>query len=276
MIENTVKRIPAPLLLFIIGFIVALLPFFIIQHFSSAKSKLKDAYENYISGEKAETIAERQNAFNKALTLYSQLETEYQPYYGNGKLFYDIANTYFQLGQYPRAVYYYNQALVLMPRNEAVKQNLKVALTKLNLTPASDDSIFRSIFFFHYLLSLPERFEAFFFLGCLVIGFLSAYIWKKINWIKNCLIVFSLLCCIFLLSILYSIYLSPIEGVVIRSTSLYRDAGYQYAKVQEEPVLAGSKVEVLGVPEDGKWLKILSSDGTLGFIPGESIKIIKS
>lgn len=239
-----------------------------------AKAQLKEAYAHYVKGEKATTIGERRDAFNQALSLYTDLETKCDTKFGTGKLYYNIANSYFQLGEYSWATLYYYRAIGLRPRNEKIEQNLDVTLNKLGVVKKKDVSVFKKIFFFHHYLSPPERLQLFFVFA--IVGVLSSsfYIWIGQGWQKRVGVVATILSLAILLSLGYSHYLTPIEGVIVRSTALYRDAGEHYAKVIEEPVLSGNKVEVLDVLQGGRWLKVMTPEGNLGYIPQEAIRVI--
>lgn len=87
--------------------IAALSALFVSKFYNAEKKELTDADSSYIEGEKATTLAKRQEKFNQALSLYMNLEEEYAPTHGDGKLYYNIGNTYFQLQEYPRALLYH-------------------------------------------------------------------------------------------------------------------------------------------------------------------------
>lgn len=234
---------------------------------------LKEAQANYAAGEKAPTITQRKEAFNQALTLYTKIEGNTSSN-NNGKVYFDIANTYFQLEEYPMAILYYYRALALRPGDEKVRQNLTITLNKLGLAGPSKPSIFDQLFFFHTQYSLPERLQLFFIFGLALLGCASAYIWQPQRWLKHAMLVLGTLCTLFLLSACYTRYFSSIEGVMIHTTSLYRDAGEQYSKVSEKPVLPGAKVKVLEVLQNGAWLKILTPTDEVGYIPANVIRVI--
>jgi len=265
----------------ILGIIIAAIVYFITNGLpvhvpeKDPSSLLKEAFTSYSAGEKGTTVAERKNDFNAALNIYKQLDKEYSPNYGNGRLYYNIANTYFQLGEYPWAILYYNRALALMPRNEKVQHNLAIALGKLNLPSAPEtNKTFRHLFFLHYDLSLPERLQGFFISGLILLLFISMFIWWRKSWIKYVIFLSGIVCLLFLLSVGYTRYLEPVKGVLVKAASLYRDAGTQYAKVIPKPLPAGEKVEVLESREDGHWLKILSPNGEVGYVPMDAIRLI--
>lgn len=236
--------------------------------------RVQEADKNYHLGESAATIMERQTAFNSALKLYLTLEEGYQPRYGNGKLYYDIGNTYFQLGQYPWAVLYYQRAKALMPREKKVQSNLATTLDKLALPRSDVSSVFGNIFFFQTYLSLPERLQLFFIFSFATCVFYSVFIWRSYIWLRTCAFIALGFVALMLLSLGYTRYFSPIEGVIVHSVDLRRDAGINYAKVGELPVAAGTTVEVLGDVSEGKWFKVAVPNGDFGFIPQESIRLM--
>jgi len=266
-----------PLLLLIVLLIAGA----VLSHFVYEQSEkmdrletLENAYKGYVQGESADSLGERENAFNQSLQYYTDLERDFHPEYGNGKLYFDIGNTYFQLADYPFAVLYYYKAQKLMPRADVVERNLKTALGKLGIAQGSEESVFQNLFFFHFILSVPERLQLFTLFSFIAFLFFSIFIWSRKQAFKTIGKVASFVALLFFGSFLYSHYLSPIEAVVVKSSALYRDSGYQYAKVQEEPVLSGRKVEVLDVIDNGAWLKIRLEGGELGYVPQESIRII--
>lgn len=240
----------------------------LLWQFLAHQPTMEEAYQSYKEGETATTISARKSAFNKSLSIYNQLDKTYNPEMGNGKLQLNLGNTYFQLEEYPLALYYYYKAQQLRPHDKTLAQNIQTTLLKLNLKP-QDSSFLPPVFTF----SLPMRLRLFFFSALALLATLSAYIWYGHSTLKNLIFLFSLSSLLFLGSAFYSRYLSPAEAVVIESVMLYRDAGFQYARVKEEPVPAGTVVKVIEPVDDGKWLKI-SADGTLGFVPWSSLKLL--
>lgn len=258
------------LILFLLAII--LIPSLKIQ--KDADTILQEALSHYQGGEESKTIASRKENFNTALQNYLNLEKNADPKFGNGKLYYNIANSFFQLSEYPWAVLYYNKAINLMPRNEEVRRNLSIALNKLNLPKLEENNVYHSLFFFHYLLSVPEQLQSFFISGLLLLALLSLYIWKWHPLIKYGIALAGAVCFIFLLSLSYAHYIEPVQGVMVQASALYRDAGMQYAKAVIKPVPAGLKVDVLNSKDQGQWLKIVTPDGNLGYVPMESIRLI--
>lgn len=238
------------------------------------KEELNEAQASYLAGENATTMAEREDAFNRALSLYSKLEQDYHPEFGNGKLYFNLANAFFQVRAYPMALFYYYKSAALRPRDDKVQHNLMLTKEKLGIMDEKVPSAFEKIFFFHNFLSLPERLQLFFVLSILLLIFGFSYLWTQQRWVKTGIGVLLVFWSVMLLSIGYTRYISPLEGVLVQSTDLYRDAGLQYAKVSEKPLFSGSKVEVLDIWPNGKWLKIITPEGEVGYVPNTAIRLI--
>jgi tetratricopeptide (TPR) repeat protein len=232
-------------------------------HFSDSRAAKADRF--YRNGEIAENIAERKKAFNEALTIYMQLESDFNPDFGNGKLYYNLGNTYFQIEEYPWAVLYYLKSQALMPREKRVETNLALARSKLSL-PQADTTL--------SVMSLPERLQIFSALAVVSLLLISAWIWTENRWFKNTGFIAIALAGLILLSLGYTHYLSPLQGVLVQASDLYRDAGIQYAKVGKEPLPAGSTVEILGSHPNGKWFKVLAANDAIGYVPQDAIRAV--
>lgn len=263
-----------PLFFITIMFIIALFVFASLFFPGEKNPDAAAADASYSQGEKAVTIAERKEAFNHALELYSQLDEAFSPRFGTGKLDYNIGNTYFQLEEYPLAILHYYRAQFLMPRNEAVLRNLAMAQQKLGLRIPFESSAFDKIFFFHYSFSLPERLQMFFVLGLTLLLLGVVFLWNPIVWLKRLMIIVTVCTAALFLSVQYTHYLSIVEGVMMHTSILYSDAGLQYDKIKGAPIPAGAKVHVLNADQEGTWLKIMSPDGTIGFVKQDVIRII--
>lgn len=236
--------------------------------------RVGEADSQYVAGETAATIAERKEAFNRALELYSNLETDYDPKLGTGRLYYNIANTYFQLEEYPLAILYYQRAKLLLPRDHVVDANLAAAQTKLNIAAKADKNAFSRLLFFHFYLSKPERLQLFFIFSAAVLICFVAYLWVPKRVLRILTILFLSVAILFSLSLAYSYYFSDVEAVMIHSSILRRDAGVQYAKVTTQPIPAGTKVDVLELYPDRNWFKIATPSREVGYVPQDSLRII--
>ncbi len=233
-----------------------------------------EAFRAYREGEKAKTPVEREDAFRRSLSLYKQLSIDYPAPHGTGALYYNIANTYFQLGQYPASVLYYYKALKLDPWNDQAWGNLQVALRKLQQDPPAERSIWTTILTPSLGLSEPQRFQMFFYFSLAVLILASCYIWKGIPSLKMYAWLAGICAILMLASLFLSTFVEPTEAVVLRPTLIYRDAGKQYARVLETPLPEGMKLEVIDLVDEGRWAKVRTAQGTLGYVPVDRIGVI--
>jgi len=235
--------------------------------------KIKLAEDNYNQGVSAKTIYDRKVAFNSALNMFLELELDYHPEFGDGRLYFDIGNTYFQLEEYPLAIYYYSKAEKLMPRDERVQHNLTIARDKLSIAkPSSND--FMQFFFLSSFISLPERLQIFFLASIIAIFLCSRWLWTRKRFYRNSAILALSVVAIAILNVGITRYFSPVHAVLIHASELRRDAGTAFAKVGDLPIYAGTTVEVLETAKDAHWLKIVAPNGDFGFIPQESARIL--
>lgn len=231
---------------------------------------LKEAQNLYRAAEEAVTVNERKELFNQALEKYLVLEKAYQPVFGNGKLFYNIGNTYYQLEEYPLSILYFERAKKLNPRNLRIQENLSIAQNKIQLP---NDPFSPSFYDFSFF-SLSEKL---FFLGVLALILTlmgSLWIWKQKKMIASLSLPFIFLFLLIGVSVMYTAYISPVYGILIKATSLYRDAGEQYAPIAEKPFPPGSKAEVLDQKNEGRWLKVRMQDKTIGYTSLDTIRLI--
>ena len=180
-----------------------------------------------------------------------------------------MGEIFFQLEQYPWATFYFYQARALMPRNQIVSDNLQDSLAKLNLESKPTDSIFRQIFFFHTYFSLPERLQILSFFTGLLFVVASLFLWKRYRFLKGVIAASFFVWFLFFCSVLYTKYFEPLEGVVVKSSMLYRNANRDAATVMKAVFLEGSKEEILDVVKGGEWLKIRTANNKIGFIPSD-------
>ena len=264
-------KINHPLIWFGVGVSVIVAIYFLLSSLSTVDQDLTLAEANYKKAETASTLVEREDGFNQSLQIYKKLEKDYSPTLGNGKLYFNIANIYFQLGQYPLAVAYYLRAQNLMPKNEKVEFNLKITQNKLGVQSVKKTSIFDRIFIFHNF-SMPQKLQALFVLSTIAFILGSCFFWYPFHGLKTITFIVTVALLLLLLSLFYTYYLAPSVGVILKANELYQDAGTQYSKVLSSPLLPGTEVDVTGV--SGKWLKIKTADGVVGYIPYDSILIV--
>ena len=234
------------------------------------QTQLNEAYASYMQGANADTVPEQEAAFNRALKLYAQLEQE--P--GNGKLFYNMANIYYELGEYGWAIYYYRQAQQLLPRNDQIRQQLTRTLIKQGLMPPMEKPVAQNVLYWQYKMSQSERILLFVALFSLTLFLASLLVWIRREPVK---ILFGLVasCSALVLgSILYAQYFAPFEAIVVGAYGIYHAPSEESAIVSGEPLIPGTSIEVRAMIDDGSWLRISTPSGQTGYLPSEAARIV--
>ncbi len=228
------------------------------------------AYLKYREGERASNPVERREAFNEALFLYLRME----PDSPSAELCFDIANTYYQLNEFGYAVLYYNKALKENPRFEQARDNLQIALHKINMPSDKPGFLQNYLLFPHYMMSHNEKAITVLLLLFFAFGLLSVHIWVPQDFIKKVAYVALWVALLFFTSIMWADYFTSPRAIVVRPVALRRDAGNEYAPVVGPPALVGTKLIVQGVESDGNWLKVRTSSGEEGYISKEHARVI--
>lgn len=231
---------------------------------------LKRAYDSYNAGVAAQTVGEKEQDFNHALHLYSQLESE--P--GDGKLLYNIANTYFQLEQYGWAILYYLKAQKLLPRDDRIQFQLALAQARQHLPIDPGNKWKNRLFYWHLKLSQSERIQLFLLLSTVTALLASIWIWRKSGTFRIFTLLTGVGMGVVLFSILHFQYFAPVEGVMVKAFGLYHGPSEEYALVSDEPFIPGTELTVENVVENGLWLKVQTASGRVGYVPSDVIRII--
>lgn len=226
---------------------------------------LQEANASLLQGEKATRFEERKEALNHALYLYLQVAgASPSPF-----LFRVIGDCYFQLGEYAWATLYYEKSLVLDGQDTLAVVHLEQAQKKLGISSGNDKNRF------DHRLSELARQKSVLYAG-FVIAFLSLSlsVWQSRPFFRK--IAFSCSFLFFLLLVNFAgfYYSSPLEGIVVTPTGFYRGPNEAEPQLSSIPLFAGSKVNLLQMTPDGKWLKIENGPGMIGYIPTLSVRII--
>lgn len=258
-------------LLLALAILILLKEFFEQKNLQNQLNQIEEAYQK---GEKAKTLNERKKVFNTALEGYMQLEKEYDPKYGDGKFYYNLGNTYFQLEEYPLAILNYEKGINLLSDATKAEANLAIARQKLGIVEKKEPPVFEYLLFLQKW-PLPFRLQLLSVCSLLLFLTLSVNLWRAVPGLKSILFVLGIIFLALLGSVAYSRFFASVHAIVIRPGYIYRDAGMQYAKVKEDPLTPGVKVQILGYsPEDGGWMKIMAPQNEFGFIKGADVQII--
>lgn len=216
------------------------------------EGQLQQFYEAYRAGEKSPTIAGREEHFNKALKALEAVQID------SGEYYYDIGNSYFQLEQYPWALFYYLKAEQLLPRDGVVKSNIAATLQKLELKANPPKTAIP--------LSLPEELYITQVIILLTTLLFSCRIWMVHRWLQLLSKAFLALTFLCLMLLFFQHYFTSERAVLSTAAILYKNPGTQYERVFLEPLPPGTLLQIVGEAEQGVWTKVVNSEGNAGFI----------
>ncbi|NGX57580.1 MAG: hypothetical protein K940chlam3_00473 [Chlamydiae bacterium] len=177
----------------------------------------------------------------------------------------NIGNVFFELQQYPWAILYYARALKEDPDNVLAQKYLDLAITKLPID---------STFTLEARMSQKIIFYFFFLFLCLSFLTASIYIWFQHKLWLVPLAGFAVICLGFLFYATWNQYFTPLPAIMVKSSALYKGEGQKFGVVGDEPLFAGSSVQVVEVSEQSNWLKVETHDGFIGYLPIKSLRIL--
>lgn len=237
-----------------------------------AASNVVEAYQKYTEAERTKEPEEQKKLYNEALALYLQSE----PQEPSAKFCYNLANTYFQLGEYGYAILYYYKALKVSPRDTKVEYNLQIAMQKAGVSEPPASFFKDVVLYFHYKISHNEKIVICLGLFLLVFVLFSLHIWssRSFGLYKRVALWMAVIALAFVLSLFWAEYLTPPVAVIVQPATVRIDAGPEYAAVPNAVAIPGVKVEVLASVNHGAWLRVRLPSGAQGYIGKEYVRII--
>lgn len=240
-----------------------------ISTFASAQN---DAQAMWNSGNEAFSKGEWQSA----LEFYRNIENSGLQ---SSKLYYNIGNTFFKMGETGQAILYFERALKLDPSNQDAKNNLSIA-SQMVLDKIEDVPDFFIATWTHSLrdsMSADGWAVLTLLLAVIIAALLIAVRRTSSEGVrKSCFIISCILCiiiiCTFLFSISNKTAVTNQENAIVTSPvssvkSSPAEGGTSIFVLHE-----GTKVEILD--NLGEWTKIELADGRQGWISAGTITII--
>jgi tetratricopeptide (TPR) repeat protein len=243
-----------------------LIHFLILFFLPLGAESIMEAQHAYEKGLQATTFALREEAFNQALTLFHQIPQNHER---SSDLNRAIGDTYFQLEAYPWAILYYQRAIFSNDRSNTLLLNrLNKAYQALG-TPAPPLNLPHQSF-----LPSTTLYQLLFWSIFFTLIILSVTIWNNSRKLRYAALFSTAIIFLLLGNIIISYYLSPIEGIIVSSTGFYRAPSLGQPQLLEDPLFAGSKVQILQAASNGEWIKITLPSGLVGYVPFENMRII--
>jgi hypothetical protein len=203
------------------------------------------------------------------LERYSSEEDDYS----KGTLASEIGSAYYSLQQYPWAFLFFLRAHSYQPRSYAIKEQLYSTADALGITifPGS----LKKQLLLRPFLSKNERVYSFAGLTLFAIGLfvLSWSLQKKRQQLQVMAIASAVMALCIASIVLIDRFFVPEEAVVVAPTLLLLQP--QEKALSSGKILApGDVTVVLEILDQGKWLKIKTDDGNIGYVFYPSIRII--
>lgn len=215
--------------------------------------------------------------FKQAISLYEEIIKGNQH---SASLYFNLGNSHYKLGEIAPSIYYYEKALILSPADSEILNNLGFAqnmtLDAIQSLPETDLSRF-----YHqwvYSLNLDGwAYAGVVFMVLFVAGFILFKISirpnkKRLAFIGSFLALFLSILSSFFAYLQYRDYKSDQPAIVFSEEVIVRsepnNAAPEAFRLHE-----GTKVQL--EEELNDWQKVRLEDGQLGWLPSNSIRVIK-
>jgi tetratricopeptide (TPR) repeat protein len=234
------------------------------------------ANESFRQANSTRDSDQAEKLYEKAILNYEKIID--QGHIENAKLYYNLANAYFLIGQFGKAILNYRKAEKIDDSDGDIQKNLAFARSKrVDKVPLKTEKrVLQTLFFWHYDFSLKTKFL----LTCILFGLVCVSIVVAI-WFgrNNTFIVSAIICTIlmfcFLSSVVveYKTHTGRISGVITAKEAVARQGdGQNYPPSFKEPLHEGTEFDLLEKRPD--WYHIKLSDDSDGWIPEDSAELI--
>jgi tetratricopeptide (TPR) repeat protein len=195
----------------------------------------------------------------------------------NGKLYYNVGNAYFRIGDTGRAILNYKRAELFMRNDGNLRQNLDYARNRRadRIELRQKEKVLKTLFFIHY--DIPPRMKLIIFaisFGVLWVS-AAARLFRRFGWLKIAIAVSAVASAVFLASLMVdatSLARTP-EGVITAEETIGRmgDAD-TYQPSFKEPLHAGSEFRL--IEKRPGWWRIELESGDRTWIPEGAAELV--
>jgi len=220
--------------------------------------------------------AYNEGLYDSAINVYHQIE---QDKIESAGLFYNLGNAYFKNNDIASAILYYEKAKKLDPNNEDIQYNLNVAnsmiVDKIEKVPELFFERWWSYFYNMFspdtwtLLSLASWFVLVFFVGIFILTKRRSL--RKLAFYLGLLFLFTSVATFGLASQKYYYGKENKEAIIFTPTVTVKSSPTMNA-VDLFVVHEGTKIQILDELQD--WVKIRIADGSVGWLPVGTIRVI--
>ncbi|MEM8507461.1 MAG: SH3 domain-containing protein [Bacteroidota bacterium] len=237
----------------------------------------------------SEMVAQETSSFQQATESYNKGEYQsaidrYTRILESGKhsaaLYFNLGNCYYKLDEIGPSIYYYEKALLLQPQDEEILDNLRFAQNmRLDAIEEMPKTAMARL---HDAVVLAFSFDqwatiAVVMLSLFVTGYITYYVLysatkKRIAFISGTLALFLAFFAIAMAYLGYQDFKTKNPAIIFeREVGVTSEPNERSEKVFV--LHEGTKVNVMDTLEN--WYKIKIADGQTGWIPSESLKLVK-
>ena len=236
---------------------------------------LQQAEQLYLEGLQADKDNDRAKAsaaLQQAADIYSSMLANKE--FDNAKLRYNLANVLLAQKRLGLAIHNYRRALELEPTNERIAANLDIArsLRKDQLTAAESDRVLKTLFAFHYDVSVQTREKVFAVCYIILFAVIIVRIFTKKRTVLTVTIV--LMACVSAV-LAASLTISRLDrgaGGVITASVVHAKVGSSnsYQDAFDAPLHDGTEFTLIESDSSGQWLHIRLENNSDGWIPANT------
>jgi len=195
----------------------------------------------------------------------------------NGRLFYNIGNIYFRLGDTGKAILNYRKAERFIPNDVNLQQNLNYARSRCvdKIDPKPQTRVFRTLFFWHYDLAGSVRAWVFALFFGLLWVFAGACLLTRRPWLRYAALSCAALSLLFACSLAVEAFeqSNVRSGVILEKEVMGRKGdSTTFEPTFKEPLHTGAEFNL--VEERKGWLHIELADGRRCWIPESAAGMI--
>ncbi len=234
----------------------------------------EDAFRRGMELDSSDPDAAR-DYYRRAILNFEHIAEEYGVQ--NGKLYYNIGNAWFRMGDLGRTILNYKRAELFSPNDQNLAQNLEYARNRRvsRVEIPEREKIFKTLFFIHY--DIPSRIRLAVFIAAFALIWISAGAWLFIRrgYLKIMIIIFSIVSVIFITSLSVEMVdrSNRPEGVVVADEVIGRKGDAEtYQPSFTEPLSSGTEFRLL--ERRTQWWHVELEDGAKCWIPagaGETV-----
>jgi tetratricopeptide (TPR) repeat protein len=215
------------------------------------------------------------NLFQKAVLSYERIVREGDV--RNGKIFYNIGNIYFRMGDVGRAILNYRKAEEFIPGDMNLQQNLGYARSRCEdkIEAKPEAQVLRALFFWHYDLSLVNRARLFVLFFNLIWVSAAVLLLRKRIWLRNVMAVCAFVSLLLAVSVGVAAFQQSTSrsGVILEKEIIARKGdSTTYEPSFKEPLHTGTEFKL--IEHRTGWYYIELADRRRCWVPDSTAEMI--